>query len=607
MGITTPSRNAESASNCAGACRPPLGREALAVSRRLRAAMASSLRPWRLPGLRDSFAAALGRGKGRCRGPRSRSTILTLPGALLFLLSLSLSLSFEANVARSAAAGSANLGAPAQPGSAGLLDPGLVDPGADFPRVSLEASSQDVRVVLQQLAATAGINIVVDDSLAARITVKLEDVPFDQALQSIAKAAGATVLKDGGIYLVLNSRSPYTQPPPPAEPTTVQLLDVSQGEYDRVLEVVRAIAGSLEVQGFPELKAIMIRGPYSQVNAVRGAVEAFLRARPGQPAPQQQILRVVPLSYADPYETASAVQGQFSGVRVVPVRGSNSLVVNGPPDQVEAVVGAIKSLDRTPALIAFEVEMVEVDSDAARTLGIDWLGAQGSPVFSIGWKEADPALPPGQQKESLTGWRPWTRTSLQIVTQLKMLEEKGYAKVLARPSLTTLENKTARMVTGDRFTILITQSSGSGTWQQIQFIDAAVRLELTPRLDADGAIVVQLLPQISTITGYSREGYPIMSTRETQTTVRLNDGETLVIGGLIRDETSKEQAGLPGLSKIPILGSLFGASKEGNRRTELVILVAPRVVKGSRVDLSGDIGSGNSILEAVRSAEKGQS
>ncbi|HHV54777.1 MAG TPA: type II and III secretion system protein, partial [Firmicutes bacterium] len=195
----------------------------------------------------------------------------------------------------------------------------------------------------------------------------------------------------------------------------------------------------------------------------------------------------------------------------------------------------------------------------------------------------------------------------QIVTQLKMLEEKGYAKVLARPSLTTLENKTARMVTGDRFTILVTQSSGSGTWQQIQFIDAAVRLELTPRLDADGAIVVQLLPQISTITGYSREGYPIMSTRETQTTVRLNDGETLVIGGLIRDETSKEQAGLPGLSKIPILGSLFGASKEGNRRTELVILVAPRVVKGSRVDLSGDIGSGNSILEAVRSAEKGQS
>jgi len=439
---------------------------------------------------------------------------------------------------------------------------------------------------LQQLATTNGINIVVDDSLTTRVTIRLQNVPLDQALQSIAKAASATVVYDGGVYLFLNSRATYTPPQPVPEPTTVQVLDLSQTDFDMALQLIRAVAGSLTIEGFPELQAAVVSGPYSQVNAVRSAVEAFLRGRPGQAAPQQQVLRVVPLSYADPYETAGAVQGQFSSVRVVPVRGSNSLVVNGQPDQVEAVVNAIKSLDRTPALIAFEVEMVEVDSDAARTLGVDWLGAQGTPIVSIGWREAEPIMVPGQQTESQIDWRPWMRTSLQIVTQLKMLEEEGHAKVLARPSLTTLENKTARIITGDRFTILINQSSGSGTWQQIQYIDAGVRLELTPRLDADGAVVVQLLPQVSTITGYSREGYPIMSTREAQTTVRLKDGETLVIGGLIRDESSKEQAGLPGLSQIPVLGSLFGSSKESSRRTELVILVTPRVVKDA-VNLMG--------------------
>lgn len=463
----------------------------------------------------------------------------------------------------------------------GLLLPEPAWAEQDHSLVSIEAQSEDVRQVLQQLAATAGINLVVDDSLTPRITLKLQNVPLDQALQSIAKAAGATIIYDGGVYLFLNSRSTYAQPQPPAEPATVQVLDLSQTDYGMALQLIQAVAGSLKVEGFPELKAVVISGPYNQVNTVRSAIEVFLRSRPGQAAPQQQVLQVVPLSYADPYETASAVQGQFSSVRVVPVRGSNSLVVNGPPDQVEAVVNAIQSLDHTPALIAFEVEMVEVDSDAARTLGVDWLGAQGTPIFSLSWKEADPILSPGQQKESLIDWRPWTRTSLQIITQLKMLEEEGYAKVLARPSLTTLENKTARIITGDRFTILITQSSGSGTWQQIQYIDAAVRLELTPRLDADGSIVVQLLPQVSTITGYSREGYPIMSTREAQTTVRLKDGETLVIGGLIKDETSKEQAGLPGLSKIPVLGSLLGSSQESSRRTELVILVTPRVVQST--------------------------
>ena len=221
-----------------------------------------------------------------------------------------------------------------------LPRPTRAEPGP--PLVSVEAKSEDVRQVLQQLATTNGINIVVDDSLTTRVTIRLQNVPLDQALQSIAKAASATVVYDGGVYLFLNSRATYTPPQPVPEPTTVQVLDLSQTDFDMALQLIRAVAGSLTIEGFPELQAAVVSGPYSQVNAVRSAVEAFLRGRPGQAAPQQQVLRVVPLSYADPYETAGAVQGQFSSVRVVPVRGSNSLVVNGQPDQVEAVVNAIK-------------------------------------------------------------------------------------------------------------------------------------------------------------------------------------------------------------------------------------------------------------------------
>jgi hypothetical protein len=124
-------------------------------------------------------------------------------------------------------------------------------------------------------------------------------------LQSIAKAASATVVYDAGVYLFLNSRTAYTPPQPQSEPITIQVLDLSQTDYEMALQLIRAVAGPLEIEGFPELKAAVISGPYSQVNTVCSAVEGFLRSRPGQAgqaAPQQQVLRVVPLSYADPYD-----------------------------------------------------------------------------------------------------------------------------------------------------------------------------------------------------------------------------------------------------------------------------------------------------------------
>ncbi len=134
------------------------------------------------------------------------------------------------------------------------------------------------------------------------------------------------------------------------------------------------------------------------------------------------------------------------------------------------------------------------------------------------------------------------------------------------------------MVTGDRYTIVINQTGGESSWQQLQYIDSGVHLELTARLDSDGGIVVTLTPRISAVTGFSREGYPVMSTREAQTTVRLRDGETLAIGGLIRDETSESRSGLPWLSSLGLIGRLFGSQGKQAKRTEVVILLTPRIV-----------------------------
>jgi len=287
----------------------------------------------------------------------------------------------------------------------------------------------------------------------------------------------------------------------------------------------------------------------------------------------------VRLAYADASESSMSLQGQFQSVRIVPVRGENAVVVSGPARHADQAAAAIRELDRAPALLSFDAEILEVNSDDMDSFGIDWQNSQGQPVLTLTLKEIDSPIIPGVPPSSdVFSARPWIRTSLQIVSQIKLLEGAGKAKVLARPSITTLENRTARIITGDRYTIVINQTSGGSSWQQLQYIDSGVHLELIARLDSDGGIVVTLTPRISAVTGFSREGYPVMSTREAQTTVRLRDGEALAIGGLIRDETNESRSGLPWLSSLGFLGRLFGSQSKQAKRTEVVILLTPRIV-----------------------------
>jgi len=144
--------------------------------------------------------------------------------------------------------------------------------------VSIDAVSQDAKAIIAQLAASAGVNVVIDDSIVSKVTVHLADVPFDHALETIARAAGAEVAAERGLYVVTNSRAYYGPPQAAAEQTVSQILDVASVEFSSALTLVRAVAKDLEIEPFPELGAVMLRGPYSQVNAAKAALDGYLRS-----------------------------------------------------------------------------------------------------------------------------------------------------------------------------------------------------------------------------------------------------------------------------------------------------------------------------------------
>ena len=437
--------------------------------------------------------------------------------------------------------------------------------------VSITAISEDAKVVFRNIAESCGLNIVVDDSITSRITVSLTDVPYDQALQTVALIAGANVRYDNGVYVIQNSRVIYPSTTQ-TEQTSTQVFDLSRVNYDNAIQVIRAIASKMEIEEFPEINVVLLRGSLSEMNQVRSTIDQYLRDSQNNQTvvTDERIMSIVRVIYADASETASAVQGQFANVRVQVSRQSSSIVLYGPEREVEQVKNAIKELDRAPAVLNFQVEIIEISDSDGSHLGIDWGNSQGQMgTFSVSLTEASPVY--SSTPASQIDFRPWTRASLNIVANIRLMQEEGKATVIARPFVTVIENKTARINTTDRYTIM---TSGS-TYPQ--YVDAGVLLEISGKVDENGDIIVTLSPKVSGVVGFSKEGYPIISTREVTTTVILKPGETLVIGGLMRIEEMTTESGIPFLSKIPIIGYLFGSTKTSTKTTEVVIILTPQV------------------------------
>lgn len=447
-----------------------------------------------------------------------------------------------------------------------------------FTPVSCDAVSQDIRVILKDLASQSCVNIVIDDNVQRRVTIQLAGVPFDEAVRAIVSCAGFEVSQEGE---VLSVKLPSLRPSPSDAAGVSLVLDVGSVPVERACELVGALGPNLTATPFPDLKAVVTSGPYAEATSAKNALSTWIGRFP-QEQPEL-VAEPVRIWHLDAQEVMSSFSGQLAGLRMTAIRSTNSVVVFGKQEEVSKAVAAIRAVDLPPRVIGIQVEVIEVLEDDLSRLGVGWKGPLGEPGLSIGLKEIDPTsfLKPGEVPVDQLKIRPWIRASISFVADINMLVERGKARVLARPSVTTLENKQARITAGDRYVLVLTYGQGSSAYQQIQYIDTGVRLDITPRVDLDGRITAAIFPQVSGITGFTKEGYPRVSTREAQTTVRLRDGETAVIGGLIESRETERSHGLPILGDIPVIGKLFSTSKEVTQSTELVILVTLKVLDGS--------------------------
>jgi len=278
-----------------------------------------------------------------------------------------------------------------------------------------------------------------------------------------------------------------------------------------------------------------------------------------------------------------------SEVRVIADKDTNSLLILATPGDYEVVENALRRLDVMRRQVLVEVYLAEVELTDDLSLGIEWfLKTRNNTTGQLNLG----GLPPGGPVITPTNTVPITTPVLQLVNYsadqvravLNTLGQDGRAKTLASPQIMVLDNEKAEIKVGKRISVQTqTQtgvSTGTGVLNSFQYLETGVILDVTPRVNSGGMVTLDIDQEVSapTSTPTTANPNPDITTRNAKTSVAVASGESIALAGLIQETLTTGSAGVPLISKIPVLGSLFGSQNFHRDRTELVLIVTPKIV-----------------------------
>ncbi|MFA5840494.1 MAG: hypothetical protein WC890_07625 [Candidatus Margulisiibacteriota bacterium] len=361
--------------------------------------------------------------------------------------------------------------------------------------------------------------------------VDFEDAAVLDVVQAIAKGAGMDVVISGDSSLIQNKR------------TSLHLTQIAPEE---------AIDYILRTNGLVSQKQgnilLISSSPANQNEIVnKGEIEPIF------------------LKYLFADKVVSMLATTMPGLKTSPGTTANTLILQGNLNLITAAKELISSIDRPIPQILIESKVLEISSSDALRLGVTYGGSQNGVFKFVTSKDT------GQ-----------TKPAEDLQTTINALISSGKAKVVATPKIATLDNQEAIINIGSRIPYAVPVSGSSATAQwSVQYIDAGVKLKITPRLGEDGWISTAIQPEVSAISEWITTAageFPVIATRNAQSTVRVKAGETIVIGGLLSENERENITKVPILGQIPLLGVFFQNKTVEKSQSEIVFMITPRII-----------------------------
>jgi general secretion pathway protein D len=278
--------------------------------------------------------------------------------------------------------------------------------------------------------------------------------------------------------------------------------------------------------------------------------------------------------------------GAADQVRVSAVEESNALLVRATSGQWESIRRVIERLDQIPLQVVIEAQIIQVNLNDALAHGVSWFLEHD--IASAGWRQQA-----GNRRDwssigaSIVGKdTSWTLIGPDLLALVTLLDNVSSLQVLSAPSLVVLNNKAATINSGTQVPVQTNNISIPGTggsalpYQSTQYLQTGITLNVTPRVNPGGLVFLEIDQEDSSPGDPpAGGGNPPIAQSKIQTEVAVQSGETVMLGGLIKQSDSRGSSGLPGLSRLPFVGGLFGNQNRSSNRQELLVLITPRVIR----------------------------
>lgn len=427
-------------------------------------------------------------------------------------------------------------------------------------RFTFDCRDVEIADVIRLLGAQSGENVVADGSLRPqRVSLHLVDVRFDEALATLVAAYGLQTHRDGRITLVgdaasMNRRFP-DEPTPGGTQTQVFALRHARPD-DLVASFKSALPDGTVVVGDKRTGTLVVSGSASTIARTKRLVEAL--DAPANGSGGGDATQTIQLHNAKATDALKQIRAAVPENALYADDRRNVVVVSGNSETQSTVRSLLQALDAPGRQVMFEVRVADLQpvNDDDR-VGILFGGAG----FGGGGL--------GQFPYTLT------KSSLVVNAQINALVQRGKAAILAQPRVATLNNREASLLVGEQYPVVtVNQQTG---FPSVQTIDVGVRLRVTPTIGADGTITADLHPEYSQIIGFNNN-FPIIANRKLDATLRVRDGETIVLGGLFQDVDSTTVTKLPLLGDLPVLGGVFRNRERQHTKDEVVFFITPRLM-----------------------------
>lgn len=526
-------------------------------------------------------------------------------------------------------------------GNSGSFTVGSAPPPGET-RISLDFVGAEIGDVLKALAIQSGANIVTGSDVKGAITVSLNNVSVEESLDLVTRLSGYHYRRIGSTYVVGTPKSLETFESRGEVGSVVETVMLAIAPPVDVAKYLSARFPNIQVS-IPEAPTkpayLLIKGFANEVTAaktaalefeqtVSGGAEIVTEAYRIQYAEASDLIRIlsqlvpgvtatmgpqpinVNLTGAGVPSLGNASSGGSSGSATAgaPTGGASSsnaqaaanspalIILMGPPRDILKALDVLKKVDVKVQQVLIEARVADLSEGAMQSLGFSWNVLQSGQVNNLNRENPVPMpLDPGTSYPNQQGMEfnkdgdltlgfSLIKSPLDLSISLSAVFEDRRNRLLANPRVAVLDGREATIFIGDEVNyVKLIQQTPQGANVETDRVNAGIILNVVPRIHEDGKITLHIKPEVSVISGFLQVpgggSLPQVAKRTAQTTVRVQDGETIVIGGLIRESDIRAVQKVPLLGDLPIIGQLFRKTSNSKNKSEVVIMITVQILK----------------------------